>query len=116
ALQLPPTRLLPGPPTRLRRASGRREAEYREGDALPPAWLACYFLPRVAAGDLRPDGSPHDTGVVPALPLPRRMFAGERVRFHRPLRIGERLLRQTELTDLSLKSGGARAPAFATGV
>jgi 3-methylfumaryl-CoA hydratase len=106
--------LQPGPANLLRLALGRPEAEYREGDALPPAWLACYFLPRVAAGDLRPDGSPHDTGVVPALPLPRRMFAGERVRFHRPLRIGERLLRQTELTDLSLKSGGTGALVFAT--
>ena len=68
----------------------------------------------MAAGELRPDGSPHDTGVVPALPLPRRMFAGERVRFHRPLRIGESLLRETELTDLSVKSGGTGSLVFAT--
>jgi 3-methylfumaryl-CoA hydratase len=106
--------LHPDPANLLRLAFGRREAEYREGDVLPPAWLACYFLPRVAAGELRPDGSPHDTGVVPALPLPRRMFAGERVRFHRPLRIGESLLRQTELTDLSVKSGGTGSLVFAT--
>jgi 3-methylfumaryl-CoA hydratase len=106
--------LHPGPANLLRLAFGRTEAEYREGDALPPAWLACYFLPRVPADALRPDGSPHDTGVVPALPLPRRMFAGERVRFHRPLRIGESLRRETELADLSMKSGGTGTLVFAT--
>jgi len=106
--------LHPGPANLLRLAFGREEPEYREGDALPPAWLACYFLPGVPAGALRPDGSPHDTGVVPALPLARRMFAGERVRFHRPLRIGESLRRETELADLSMKSGGTGTLVFAT--
>ena len=106
--------LHPGPANMLRLALGRPEPEYREGDALPPAWLALYFLPRVASGDLRPDGSPHDSGVVPDLPLPRRMFAGERVRLLRPLRIGESLRRETELTDLSMKSGGTGTLVFAT--
>jgi 3-methylfumaryl-CoA hydratase len=106
--------LHPGPANLLRLALGRPEPEYREGDALPPAWLALYFLPRVASSDLRPDGSPHDTGVVPGLPLPRRMFAGERVRLLRPLRIGESLRRETELADLSMKSGGTGTLVFAT--
>jgi 3-methylfumaryl-CoA hydratase len=106
--------LHPGPANLLRLALGRPEPEYREGDALPPAWLALYFLPRVASGDLRPDGSPHDTGVVPDLPLPRRMFAGERVRLLRPLRLGESLRREMELADLSMKSGGTGTLVFAT--
>ena len=106
--------LHPGPANLLRLALGRPEPEFREGDALPPAWLAIYFLPRVASADLRPDGSPHDSGVVPDLPLPRRMFAGERVRLLRPLRIGERLRRETELADLSIKRGGTGTLVFAT--
>jgi 3-methylfumaryl-CoA hydratase len=106
--------LYPGPANLLRLALGRLEGELREGDALPPAWLALYFLPRVASADLRPDGSPHDSGVVPDLPLPRRMFAGERVRLLRPLRFGERLRRETELADLSVKSGGTGTLVFAT--
>jgi 3-methylfumaryl-CoA hydratase len=52
--------------------------------------------------------------VVPDLPLPRRMFAGERVQLLRPLRIGERLRRETELADLSIKSGGTGTLVFAT--
>ena len=106
--------LHPGPANLLRLTFDRPEPEFREGDLLPPAWLSLYFLPRVASTALRPDGSPHDAGVVPDMPLPRRMFAGERVRIHRPLRIGENLRRETELVDLSLKSGGTGTLVFAT--
>jgi 3-methylfumaryl-CoA hydratase len=48
------------------------------------------------------------------MPLPRRMFAGERVRVHRPLRIGETARRETELTDLTAKTGGTGTLVFAT--
>jgi 3-methylfumaryl-CoA hydratase len=106
--------LHPGPANQLRLAFGRQEPEFREGDPLPPAWLALYFLPRIATADLRPDGSARDTGVIPPMPLPRRMFAGERVRFHRPLHLGESVRRETELADISMKAGGTGTLVFAT--
>jgi 3-methylfumaryl-CoA hydratase len=104
----------PGPANLLRLALERPEPELREGDPLPPAWLALYFLPRFATSALRPDGSPLDTGVVPPMPLPRRMFAGERVRLHRPLRLGERVRRETRLADLSAKPGSTGTLVFST--
>ncbi len=104
----------PGPANFLRLAFGRPEPEFRDGDALPPAWLGLYLLPRVASDALRPDGSPRDTGVVPPLSLPRRMFAGERVRFHAPVRIGETVRRETRLADISVKQGGTGTLVFAT--
>ena len=103
-----------GPANFLRLAFGRPEPEFRDGDMLPPAWLGLYFLPRVASDALRPDGSPRDTGVVPPLSLPRRMFAGERVRFHTPVRIGETVRRETRLADISVKQGGTGTLVFAT--
>jgi len=106
--------ILPGPANLLRLALGRAEPEYREGDVLPPAWLALYFLPRVAPDALRPDGSPRDTGVVPPLALPRRMFAGERVSFHNAVRIGEGLRRETRLADITVKHGNTGTLVFAT--
>src|SRR6266568_877514 len=109
-----PICLHPGPANLLRLALGRPEAELRAGDALPPAWLALYFLPRFGPDELRPDGSPRDAGVVPAMPLPRRMFAGESVRFERPLHIGDTVRRETELADISVKSGGTGTLVFAT--
>jgi len=103
-----------GPANLLRLTFGRGEPELGTGDSLPPGWLGLYFLPRFGPDELRPDGSPRDAGVVPAMPLPRRMFAGERLRFHRPVRIGDVLRRETELADLSVKTGGTGNLVFAT--
>jgi 3-methylfumaryl-CoA hydratase len=103
-----------GPANLLRITLGRDEPELRDGDALPPGWQCLYFLPRIRPEGLRPDGAPADTGVVPAMPLPRRMFAGERVRFHRPVKIGQTLTRETELTDISVKAGATGTLVFAT--
>ena len=89
---------------------GRGEPDFQPGDPLPPGWQCLYFLPRFALDALRPDGSPLDTGVIPAMPLPRRMFAGERFRFHRPLRIGETVRRETELADIIQQMLGADTP------
>ena len=102
------------PANLLRLTFGRDEPDFRPGDPLPPGWQCLYFLPRFAPDALRPDGSPLDTGVVPPMPLPRRMFAGERFRFHRPLRIGETARRETELADISMKTGGTGVLVFAT--
>ncbi len=104
----------PGPANLLRLAFGRSEPELRPGDPLPPGWLCAYFLPKFRQDELRPDGSPLDAGVVPPMPLPRRMFAGERLRFHLPIRIGDELRRETELADLAMKSGGTGTLVFAT--
>jgi 3-methylfumaryl-CoA hydratase len=104
----------PGPANMLRLAFGRPEPELHPGDPLPPGWLGLYFLPKFRPDELRPDGSPLDAGVVPPMPLPRRMFAGERMRFHRPVRIGDELRRETELVDLAMKSGGTGTLVFAT--
>jgi len=106
--------LHPGPANLLRLAFARPEPELKSGDALPPAWLALYFLPQYRPDALRPDGSPRDAGVVPPMPFPRRMFAGERVRFHKPLRIGDAVRRETELADISVKHGGTGTLVFAT--
>jgi 3-methylfumaryl-CoA hydratase len=104
----------PAPANLLRLAFGRPEPEMQPGDALPPGWHALYFLPRFRGDELRPDGSPREAGVVPPMPLPRRMFAGERLRFHRPIRIGDAVRRETALADISLKSGGTGTLVFAS--
>src|SRR5499425_692156 len=102
------------PANLLRLAFGRDEPELRPGDLLPPGWQCLYFLPRFGPDALRPDGSPLDTGVIPPMPLPRRMFAGERFRFHGPLRIGDPVRRETELADIATKTGGTGTLVFAT--
>ncbi len=104
----------PGPANLLRVSFGRPEPELRHGDPLPPGWLCLYFLPQFRPDGLRPDGSPLDAGVVPPMPLPRRMFAGERLRWHRPIHIGDELRRETELVDLTMKPGATGTLVFAS--
>jgi 3-methylfumaryl-CoA hydratase len=103
-----------GPANLLRLTFGRTEPELKDGDPLPPGWHVLYFLPRVPPDGLRPDGTPLEAGVIPSMPLPRRMFAGERLRFHRPIRIGDAVRRETELSDISLKAGATGTLVFAT--
>ena len=102
------------PANLLRLTFGRDEPEFQPGDVLPTGWQCLYILPRLTPDALRLDGSPRDTGVVPPMPLPRRMFAGERFRFHRSIRIGDSVRRETELTDISVKSGSTGTLVFAT--
>ena len=84
------------------------------GDPLPEGWHNLYFLPAFRRAALGADGTPKDTGVIPEMPLPRRMYAGERLRFHAPLRIGDEVRRDTELLDISAKSGSTGTLVFAT--
>lgn len=102
------------PANLLRLTFDRLEPEFKDGDVLPPGWHVLYFLPRFAPHELRPDGAAAGSGVIPAMPLPRRMFAGQTFRFHRPLRIGDCVRQETELTDISAKTGGTGTLVFAT--
>ncbi len=102
------------PANLLRVSLGRDESEFKVGDPLPPGWHGLYFLPCFGPAELRPDGTPREAGVVPPMPLPRRMFAGERLRFHRSILIGDELRRETELADIALKTGASGTLVFAT--
>jgi 3-methylfumaryl-CoA hydratase len=75
------------------------------GDPIPPLWHWLYFLPLHRASELGPDGHASRGGFLPPVPLPRRMFAGGRYRFERPLRIGDTITRRSRVMDVSLKEG-----------
>lgn len=75
-----------------------------EGDVLPPGWEGLYFPFTSPIETLRPDGTPRDDGLAD-IDLPRRMYAGEETRFHRPLRIGDTVEQRTSLGRITEKSG-----------
>lgn len=75
------------------------------GEPLPPFWHHLYFLPTVAASETGPDGHPRRGGFLPPVPLPRRMWAGGRLAWTRPLRIGETLERISTVRAVELKRG-----------
>ncbi len=95
-------------------ALGRDEPEAKPGSEVPPAWHGLYFLATAPRDSLGQDGLPDETGIMPALPFPRRMFAGQRMSFHQPIRVGERITKETVLTDLTLKEGSTGKLIFAT--
>lgn len=85
----------------------REDLVPERGQPVPPGWHLAYFLPRIRRAGLGPDGAPMDTGVIPPMPLPRRMYAGATLTFHAPIVVGDMLRRETEFTDLQQREGGS---------
>ncbi|MGB0129282.1 MAG: acyl-CoA dehydrogenase [Rhodocyclaceae bacterium] len=86
--------------------------QIRRGDALPPIWHWFYFLPKAPQNRIDVDGHPQRGGFLPPIPYPRRMFAGARLRFHRPLVVGEPARREGIIRNVTLKSGRSGSLAF----
>ena len=84
------------------------------GSLLPPLWQWFYFLPHAAQAALDVDGHPQRGGFLPPIPFPRRMFAGSRMTFHRPLVLGRAATREGEIRNVVLKSGRSGSLAFVT--
>jgi len=93
---------------------GRSEPPPRPGAPIPPGWHIGYFLPMPPPSALAADGLPRSGGVLPEVPLPRRMYAGSRLTFHAPLLVGDAIRRETELTDLQVREGGTGMLILAT--
>jgi 3-methylfumaryl-CoA hydratase len=83
----------------------RDDAPPRTGDILPPLWHWLYFLPAHRQSALGPDGHAARGGFLPPVDLPRRMWAGGRLEFHHPLRVGEAVDRVSRIVDVTLKQG-----------
>ncbi|WP_341646045.1 FAS1-like dehydratase domain-containing protein [Thauera sp. SDU_THAU2] len=85
-----------------------------DGDALPPLWHWVYFTPNARASEIGPDGHPRRGGFLPPVELPNRMWAGGRLRFERPLRVGESLRRVSRILSCERKSGRSGDLVFVT--
>ena len=94
-----------GPLQGLSATLDRDDAEPRPGDAVPPGGHWLYFLPRTRASELAADGHAERGGFLPPVPLPRRMWAGGRLEFLKPLRVGDRIRRISEVSDVTVKEG-----------
>lgn len=85
-----------------------------EGEPIPPGWHWLYFLETTPASELAHDGHPKRGGFLPPVPLPRRMWAGGRIEFPRPLRVGEKLRRDSEIVAVEAKQGKSGSLVFVT--
>ncbi|MCJ8518500.1 3-methylfumaryl-CoA hydratase [Pseudorhizobium tarimense] len=75
------------------------------GASLPPAWHWMFFNPVARRSELGPDGHPRRGLFVPEIGLPRRMWAGGRLVYHAPLLVGAEAIRESEIIDVSMKTG-----------
>ena len=68
-----------------------------------PHWA--FFLPAPADAELGADGHPRKGGFLPAISLPRRMFASSRITFEGPIDTGHEGQLTTTIADVTHKSG-----------
>lgn len=107
--------LATGAPLRMLAATfDRDEGKFAPGTPVPPGWHVTYFLSTAPRSALAADGLPTDWGVLPKMPLPRRMYAGSRITFHDDLRVGDEMRRETELMDIQLRTGSTGQLVFTT--
>ncbi len=72
---------------------------------LPPMWHYGLFQTSAPTGMLGRDGHPRRGDFLPPVSLPRRMFAGSTIRFHRPLRIGNEVTRTSRIASVQHRQG-----------
>jgi 3-methylfumaryl-CoA hydratase len=86
----------------------------RDGDALPPLWHWFTLLEHQTHAALGADGHPAHSSFLPPIPHRRRMFAGGRLRQHRPIPVGAELTARSALADVAVKTGRSGELAFVT--
>ena len=82
-----------------------RHADWGAGDTVPAAWQWLYFLPETPQSRLEADGHPSRGNSLPVVASAKRLFAGARMKFHRPLRVGARIYREASVLDVARKQG-----------
>jgi 3-methylfumaryl-CoA hydratase len=92
----------------------RDDPAYGDGEPLPPLWHWLHFLPIFRLKDAGYDGHAALGGFLPPVPLPRRMWAGGRLRFEAPLRIGQELRKVSTVVKVDHKAGRSGDLVFVT--
>jgi len=88
--------------------------EPADGEILPPAWHWLYFLEATPAAAIARDGHARRGDFLPPVPLPRRMWAGGRIEWRAPLRVGDRATRTSEIVAVEPKHGRSGTLVFVT--
>lgn len=96
------------------RAALGEDGILKAGDAMPQLHHWLYFWNVVAPAGLGPDGHPAKGGFLPPVPLPRRMWAGGRLKFVAPLHLGEAVTKVSTIKSVTAKSGKSGDLVFVT--
>ena len=107
-------RIAPFPANALAATLDRSDGEYRDGTALPPLWHWLHFLPIFKLSEAGYDGHAALGGFLPPVPLSRRMWAGSRLSFPAPMRIGQDLTKVSTIKSVKAKTGRSGPLVFVT--
>jgi 3-methylfumaryl-CoA hydratase len=107
-------RLSTFPSNALAATLNRADPDYIEGSDLPPIWHWLHFLPISPLNQAGPDGHAARGGFLPPVPLPRRMWAGSRLSFLQPLKIGDTVSRVSTVKKVEHKAGKSGELVFVT--
>ena len=77
----------------------------QRGSEMPESWYALLFGPAAKQSTLGPDGHPLTGDFLPPLPNTRRMFAGRRVKFLKPMKVGDTVERVSTIAQAEPKTG-----------
>ncbi|MGO9948504.1 MAG: MaoC family dehydratase N-terminal domain-containing protein [Steroidobacteraceae bacterium] len=100
-------------PRLVRELNATLDLDAPEADAPAPLGVHwCLAPPAVKASLIGSDGHPVRGGFLPPVPLPRRMWAGGQVRFHDPLRVGDKVERRSRVGDVAVKRGRSGVLCF----
>jgi len=75
------------------------------GEPIAPGWHLCFLHSYARHAALGKDGAAAEGGVLPRIPMPRRMYAGSTFTFEGDIRMGDKLRRELEFTDIQLRQG-----------
>ena len=84
------------------------------GEPIAPGWHLCFLHSYARRAQLGLDGAAAEGGVLPKIPMPRRMYAGSTFTFDGEIRVGDKLRRELEFTDIQLRQGSTGTLVVAT--
>jgi 3-methylfumaryl-CoA hydratase len=83
----------------------RKDKVPEAGEPIAPGWHLCFLHSYARPEQLGRDGAAFTGGVLPEIPMPRRMYAGSTFTFEGDIRVGDTLRREIEFTDIQLRQG-----------
>jgi 3-methylfumaryl-CoA hydratase len=83
----------------------RDEKAPAPGQPIAPGWHLCFLHSYARRASLGQDGAAFEGGALPKIPMPRRMYAGSTFTFDGDIRVGDKLRREIEFTDIQQRTG-----------
>ena len=101
---------------RLLRLAALLDRRWTPVEGMPPLAHFLFFRPDEVQSRIGPDGHPlrDPDGMLPAVALPRRMWAGSRIRFLQEIQPGSPIIRRSRLASAVAKNGRSGKMVFCT--